>query len=206
MTGPRSVESRSGPPIDSSAVAAFSMAMIRSAISSCRHSTRKAEQRCPAESKAELRTSATTCSASAELSTISAFWPPVSAISGIGSPSAPSLCASARWMIRATSVEPVNNTPAISGWAVSAAPTSPSPGSNLTTCSGAPASWRMRIASAATSGVSSAGLAMTTLPAAKAALACPMKIASGKFHGLMQATTPSGRCVALAKSPPSCDA
>jgi hypothetical protein len=40
------------------------------------------EQRCPALSKAEARTSATTCSASAEESTIIAFCPPVSAMNG----------------------------------------------------------------------------------------------------------------------------
>ncbi len=42
------------------------------------------------------------------------------------------------------------------------------------------------------SGVSSAGLATTAFPAASAAATWPVKIASGKFHGLMQATTPSG--------------
>ena len=42
------------------------------------------------------------------------------------------------------------------------------------------------------SGVSSAGLAITELPAASAAATWPVKIASGKFHGLMQTTRPSG--------------
>jgi len=41
-------------------------------------------------------------------------------------------------------------------------------------------------------GVVSAGLANTGLPAASAAATCPTKIASGKFHGLMQTTGPSG--------------
>ena len=40
------------------------------------------------------------------------------------------------------------------------------------------------------SGVCSAGLATTALPAASAAATWPMKIASGKFHGLMQTKTP----------------
>ena len=44
-------------------------------------------QRWPAESKAELSTSNTTCSASADESTTIAFWPPVSAISGMVWPS-----------------------------------------------------------------------------------------------------------------------
>ena len=62
-----------------------------------------------------------------------------------------------------------------------------------------PASCRRRTACAAISGVSSAGLASTGLPAASAAATWPVKIASGKFHGLMQTTGPSGRCVALSK-------
>ena len=68
-----------------------------------------AEQRWPAERKAEAMTSSVTCSGSAVASTIMALMPPVSAISaGIG----PSLAASARLMMRATSVEPVKATPA----------------------------------------------------------------------------------------------
>ena len=50
-------------------------------MSSCRQSTRSAEQRWPALSNADTSASSTTCSGSAELSTIIAFWPPVSAIS-----------------------------------------------------------------------------------------------------------------------------
>ena len=42
----------------------------------------------------------------------------------------------------------------------------------------------------ATDGVCSAGLAATALPAASAAATWPAKIASGKFHGLMQTNTP----------------
>jgi hypothetical protein len=72
------------------------MASVRSATSSCRHSTRSAEQRWPALSKAEAMTSPTTCSASAEESTIMPFCPPVSAISGIGLPDARSRSAELR--------------------------------------------------------------------------------------------------------------
>ena len=43
---------------------------------------------------------------------------------------------------------------------------------------------------AATAGVCSAGLAATALPATSAAATWPVKIASGKFHGLMQTKTP----------------
>ena len=39
-------------------------------------------------------------------------------------------------------------------------------------------------------GLLGTGLAMTVLPVASAAATCPRKIASGKFHGLMQTNTP----------------
>ncbi|MCY1455840.1 hypothetical protein D9M71_730070 [compost metagenome] len=57
----------------------------------------------------------------------------------------------------------------------------------------------MRTAWAAINGVCSAGLASTVLPAASAAATWPLKIASGKFHGLMHTTGPSGRWLSLAK-------
>ena len=38
--------------------------------------------------------------------------------------------------------------------------------------------------------VGSAGLAKTVFPATNAATTCPIKIASGKFHGLIQAIGP----------------
>jgi len=47
----------------------------------------------------------------------------------------------------------------------------------------------------ATIGVVSAGFANTPFPAASAAAICPVKIASGKFHGEIQVTTPAGRSV-----------
>ena len=66
----------------------------------------------------------------------------------------------------------------------------PSPGSRCSASAGTPASCSSRTAVAAISGVCSAGLAMTALPAASAAVTCPQKIASGKFQGEMQANTP----------------
>jgi hypothetical protein len=39
--------------------------------------------------------------------------------------------------------------------------------------------------------VFSAGFAKTAFPAANAAAICPVKIANGKFHGLMQVKTPA---------------
>ena len=107
-------------------------------MSSCTNSTRAAEQRWPAEVNAEAIASFTTCSGSDEESAISAFWPPVSAIS---TPMAASRAASERLIARAVSVEPVKATPATRGSRVSAAPTvAPSPGRNCSTASGTPAS------------------------------------------------------------------
>ena len=56
-----------------SLAAPMSLSMAAGAISSCRHRSRKAEQRWPAERKAEVRTSSTTCSISAVESTIIAL-------------------------------------------------------------------------------------------------------------------------------------
>ena len=106
------------------------MSSMRSAISSCRHSTRSAEQRWPAESKAEATTSATTCSASAEESTIMRILPAGFGDQRHGLPSDPSRPASCRWISRATSVEPVNITPRTRASATSARADAPSPGSS----------------------------------------------------------------------------
>ena len=104
MTGPTSVASDRVSPMRSSRIAPSSIGSTRSATSSCTQSTRSAEQRWPALSNADVSASATTCSGNAELSTIIAFWPPVSAIStGI----VVARFASVRLMSCATSVEPV---------------------------------------------------------------------------------------------------
>ena len=174
------------------------MATTGSAISSCRHSRRRLEQRWPAERKAEVTTSSVTCSGSAVASTIMALMPPVSAMSGtIG----PSLAASARLIDRATSVEPVKTTPATSLCATRRAPILPSPVTNCSAVAGIPASRKMRTAAAPTSGACSAGLATTLLPAISAAAIWPVKIASGKFHGAIATQTPRPRSTRLLVSP-----
>ena len=161
---------------------------MRGAASSCTSRIRELEQRCPALWNAEASVSATTCSGSAEESTTIAFNPPVSAMNGtIG----PSRAASAWLIARAVSYEPVNTTPATSGCRTSGAPTaSPVPGTSCSTSRGTPASCSSATARAAISGVCSAGFATTALPAISAAVTWPVKIASGKFQGLMQAKTP----------------
>ena len=96
-------------------------------------------------------------------------------------------------MIQPTAVEPVKATPATSECATKAAPTVPSPGTRCSAVGGMPARWNKSTAAAAINGVCSAGLAMTVFPAASAAITWPEKIASGKFHGLMQMNTPRPR-------------
>ncbi|MNY16357.1 hypothetical protein D3C86_1496180 [compost metagenome] len=141
ITGPMSTDRRSGLPRRLSAIAPLSISMTRSAESSCRHRTRRAEQRWPALSNADETTSITTCSVRAEESTIIAFWPPVSAISGIGRPWLSRRPAMLRCSKRATSVEPVNITPLTRSSPTRPAPTvSPRPGSSCSTPSGMPAS------------------------------------------------------------------
>ncbi len=187
MTGPTSVARSAGSPTEISSIAPWSSVTTRGAMSRCTHSTRSAEQRWPALSNADTSASATTCSGSAELSAIIALRPPVSAISGTSG----NRDASVRAMIAATSVDPVNATPATRASATSAAPTdSPRPGSRAITSAGSPARSITSTASAAVSGVCSAGFAATVLPAASAAATWPVKIASGKFQGEMHANTP----------------
>ena len=112
ITGPTWVDGSRGSPIFSSRAAPMSMSSIGSAMSSCKHRSRSAEQRWPVERNADVITSSITCSGSAVASTIMALMPPVSAISGtIG----PSLAASAWLIARPTSVEPVKQTPAVRG-------------------------------------------------------------------------------------------
>ena len=53
----------------------------------------------------------------------------------------------------------------------------------------------------AISGVCSAGFASTLLPETSAAATWPIKMASGKFHGLMQTKTPRPEQWSLLSSP-----
>ncbi len=60
------------------------------------------------------------------------------------------------------------------------------------TPSGTPASTKHWTTCAAQSGVSVAGLKTTAFPATSAGAIFHAGMATGKFHGVMQATTPSG--------------
>ena len=92
-----------------------------------------------------------------------------------------------------TAVEPVKATLAMSGcWASRSPTTRPGPTTTFSTPSGSPASSAIFSSSIAVSGVSSAGLSTIVLPAASAGATFHDAIASGKFHGVIRPTTPSG--------------
>ena len=100
--------------------------------------------------------------------------------------------ASRRWIALPTSVEPVNATLSTSA-STSAAPVRPSPVTMLTTPGGSSA-WRTTSQKrSAVSGVVSAGLRTTVLPAASAGASFQASISSGKFQGMICPATPSGR-------------
>src|SRR5918993_812328 len=113
--------------------------------------------------------------------------PPSSSVTRFMVPAAPDM------MPLPTSVEPVKATLATSGCSTSRFPTLlPGPTTTLTTPSGIPASRAMRSNARALSGVSSAGLRTSVLPAARAGAIFQLAMVSGKFQGTMRPTTPSG--------------
>ena len=95
-------------------------------------------------------------------------------------------------MMRPTSVEPVKAILSTSGWSTSAAPVAPSPVTMLTTPGGRPTSWQSSAKASAVSDVYSAGFSTTVLPAASAGAIFQASISSGKFHGMIWPTTPTG--------------
>ena len=129
----------------------------------------------------------TAWSSGASSKTTFAALPPSSRVSRLPVP------ASVRWISRPTSVEPVNATLSMPGWRTSAAPVAPAPGSTLTTPGGRSACWQISASTSAVSGVVSAGLSTTVLPAASAGASFQAAMSSGKFHGMTWPATPSGR-------------
>ena len=92
-----------------------------------------------------------------------------------------------------TSVEPVKATLSTPSCAARAAPAvSPKPVTTLTTPLGMPASAMSSARRKAVSGVCSAGLRTTQLPAASAGPSFQAAMRSGKFHGMIWPTTPTG--------------
>ncbi|MNS68839.1 hypothetical protein D3C72_1021310 [compost metagenome] len=113
--------------------------------------------------------------------------PPSSSVTRLKLAAAPCM------MPRPTPGEPVKVTLSTPGCATSALPTTlPLPVTILNTPGGTPASSASSATRSAESGVISAGLTTSVQPHASAGAIFHMPIISGKFHGTMAATTPTG--------------
>ena len=120
-------------------------------------------------------------------STTLADLPPSSSVTRL------SVSAATPAIVRPTGVDPVNETWSTCGWRVSRSPTTrPLPGTRLNAPAGSPASSKTRASSKAASGVSPAGLSTTVVPAASAGTTFTTTWCSGRFHGVIAATTPTG--------------
>ncbi len=96
-------------------------------------------------------------------------------------------------MRRPTSVDPVKLIPPTRASWINASPaTLPDPVIRFTTPGGRPALSSRCIRYTADQGVSMAGLNTTVFPQARAGAIFRTGVTTGKFHGLMVATTPSG--------------
>ena len=165
----------------------------RLATSSCTKNRRAAEQRWPAESKAERTRSRITCSGSALESAIMALMP-----AGLGDEGHDGAAPRGERLLD----RPARLVGAGEGDAGNARILDQG-GTDRRRRPAADAAHRparrpraaAAVARKAAIGVCSAGLASTGLPAASAAATWPVKIASGKFHGLMQANGPRPRSV-----------
>src|SRR6476659_7426178 len=82
---------------------------------------------------------------------------------------------------------------------ISSPASEPDPRTRLRTPAGMPAASNISVMRTAVAGVIDAGLKTTVLPATKAGATFQIGIATGKFHGVTQATTPSGCLIVYAK-------
>src|SRR4051794_4127839 len=151
------------------------------------NSLEPAKQICPELRKIASTAQWTALSRSASSKTMLAPFPPSSRETG------------ARWVAadaitsRPVADEPVNVTRSTRSSAVSEAPAGlPCPLSTLRTPGGNPASTASLPRSVTEAGVSSDGLMMQVLPQAIAGAIFHVAIISGKFQGLIAATTPAG--------------
>src|SRR6478672_2351097 len=155
-----------------------------------------AVQRCPAWKNAPFTAIETAVLISASSSTTSGFFPPISSCTP-----APALTAAAA-TDGPTSCDPVKVTASTSGDDASAAPIfEPGPITRLSTPGGRPARCTMSAIIHGDAGTSSAGLNTTQFPNASAGAIFHAGIASGKFHGVIAATTPNGSRVTSTSIP-----
>ena len=176
----------SGSPTRSFSMRARSFSISLSAIDSATSSREPAQQTWPWLNQIASTAPSTTLSMSASSNTRNGLLPPSSSESRLPLP------AVARRIARPTSVEPVKATLSTPGWSTSAAPVRPSPVTMLTTPSGRRAATHSSANASAVSDVYSAGFSTSVLPAASAGAIFQASISSGKFHGMIWPTTPSG--------------
>src|SRR4029078_11772760 len=99
-----------------------------------------------------------------------------------------------------TPFEPVNEIAFTAGWLMISSPASePEPIIKFKTPAGIPASSKISVMRTAVCGVIVAGLKTTVFPATRAGAIFQTGIATGKFQGVTQATTPRGCLIVYAK-------
>src|ERR1041385_4032798 len=99
-----------------------------------------------------------------------------------------------------TPFDPVNEIAFTAGWLMISSPASePEPITRFSTPAGMPAASKISVMRTAVAGVIDAGLKKTVLPATNAGAIFQMGMATGKFQGVTQATTPSGCLMVEAK-------
>ena len=156
----------------------------------------RAQQSWPALSKTAYGAAAAAAARSASAKTTLADLPPSSRVTRFTCSAQPAM------IFLPTAVEPVNATLRTSGCVTKRSPTTePLPGMIVSTPSGRPASRASSPSRIAVSGVSSAGLRTTALPAASAGAKPQPAIGIGKFHGTMMPTTPSGSWKVMSMPP-----
>ena len=145
---------------------------------------------CPVFRYLEAINPVTAASRSASSNTINGALPPNSRLTFLTVPLA--------WRIRSlpTGVDPVNDTLRTAGLVVSSSPTCGARSFEQVTMlripGGTPASSANTASASAHNGVSSAGLTTTGQPAASAGATLRVIMATGKFQGVIAATTPIG--------------
>src|SRR6218665_3106926 len=147
----------------------------------CTNNREPATHDCPLPSKMPSATAATAASTSASANRIWGDLPPNSSATGI------SFLAAISPMRLPLSVPPVKDTIRTKGWATSAAPAPcPVPGRTFRIPSGSPACNAMRATASPVEGVTSDGLRMTALPAARAGAIFCASMGIGEFHGVVE--------------------
>ena len=142
---------------------------------------------CPVDSMAPAMVTSTALSRSASLRTTTGFLPPISSWNLI--PRSAHCAAS----FEPTALEPVKLMALMCGLSARVGPIcEPRPTTRFKTPGGRPALSSTSARCQAVSGVSSAGLKTTVLPKARAGATFQVGMATGKFHGVMRATGPSG--------------